>query len=105
MKPPTPCRYRYLEKGRTYCEIAIVERKYTTNEVTPNVCQECTIPQVIGEHPCRHLDLGVEIDEFQGHTEVSTFFSACRVTVERLSSLANCRPDACPYWEPLPTDE
>jgi hypothetical protein len=105
MDPPKPCRYRYLEKGRTYCAIAITERKYTTREVTPAVCRDCTAMQVVQDHGCRHLDLGVEIDEFQGRTEVSTFFAACRVTVERLTSVEGCRAEACRYWEPLPSDE
>ncbi len=105
MSRPKPCRYRYLEKGRSFCEIAITERKYTTNEVTPQVCRDCQIPQILEDHPCVHLDVGVEIDQFQGRTEVSTFYTACKVTRERLTVLDACNPEHCPYFEARDPDE
>ncbi len=99
---PAICEHRYIEKGRTFCRIAILERRYCTNEVTPQACAQCQIPQVMAEHPCAHMDLGVEIDEYGGAKSIETFCAACKVTIERLMSVENCGEGGCPYFERRP---
>jgi hypothetical protein len=98
----TVCPHRYIEKGRTYCRVAILERRYCTNEVTPQACAQCHIPQVMEDHPCVHMDLGVEIDEYGGAKSIETFYASCKVTVERLMSVENCVEGGCPYFERRP---
>jgi hypothetical protein len=96
---PTPCPFRHINKGRTFCRIAIIERKYCTDQVEPHVCQQCKIPQILAEHPCQHMDLGVEIDEYEGRKSAESFFTSCGVLVERLIQLDNCAEGKCPYFK------
>ena len=93
------CPHRYIERGRTFCRLAILERRYCTSEVTPQACAQCQVPQVMRDHPCVHMDLGVEIDEYGGVKSIATFFASCTVTVERLLSVRECLADACPYFK------
>ena len=100
---PNVCPFRTIHRGRTFCGIAITERKHTTSEVTPSTCASCRVPGVLAEHPCRYMDLGVEIDEYMGSTTADTFYASCKVTVERILDLNGCNSEDCPYWaEGLP---
>jgi hypothetical protein len=92
------CPFRFIDRGRTFCRIAIAERRHTTTEVTPPTCASCRVPPILADHPCRHMDLGVEIDEYMGSTTAETYFASCRVTVERILDLSSCRPERCPHW-------
>ena len=97
----TPCPFRFIDRGRTYCRLAITERKYTTCEVTPSVCMTCHIPHILREYGCAHLSLGVEVDEFGGRLSADMHYCACQITVERLRNPAEtCGPDLCEDWAP-----
>ncbi|MFQ6097510.1 MAG: hypothetical protein ACE5O2_07245 [Armatimonadota bacterium] len=102
---PTPCSFRYIEKGRTFCRIAIVERKYCTDQVEPHVCQQCRVPRILADHPCQHMDLGVEIDEYEGRKSVESFFASCAVFVERIMDLDGCAEGKCPHFKRRTSDE
>ena len=97
----TPCPHRYIQKGRTFCRIAILERKYCTNEVDPRACEQCAVPGLLEQHPCANMDLGVEIDEYGGLKSVERWYASCRVTVERIERIEKCTPEECAYWKEL----
>lgn len=98
------CPYRYLDRGRTFCAIAIVERQYTTAEVNPRSCGTCGIPELLRAHPCGHLSLGVEIDEYGGRFTADVYHAACEAFVESLESFERCGEGRCPHWQPLPPE-
>ena len=95
----TACLHRYIDKGRTFCRIAIMERKYCTNEVEPRVCEQCRVPELLQQHACANMDLGVEIDEYGGTKAVERWYASCRVTVERIEHIEACAKDECPYFK------
>ncbi len=95
------CPYRYIDKGRTFCSLAILESKYNLSEVTPDICATCKIPALVQRVPCRHLDLGVSILGFYAGAKLEQYFAACRLSGERLPSLDSCSRD-CPGFEPAP---
>ena len=71
------CPYRYIYKGRTFCAIAIRERRFTTTEVTPSACDDCRAHEALTEIACGHLDLGVEVDLYGGSLAVNIFYASC----------------------------
>ena len=98
---PVPCPFRYLDRGRTFCAIAIVERSYTTADVSPRACGTCSIPGLLRDHPCAYLNLGVEIDEYGGRFTADVYHAACEAFVQRLETFQECGEGRCPRWEPL----
>ena len=96
----SPCSYRYIVRGRTFCGLAIQESRYTLTEVIPTTCAQCPIPSLIAAHPCARMDLGVEISVFGGRQNVEMHYASCEVTIERLLELDDCAEGLCPYWEP-----
>lgn len=100
MEPATPCPFRYIHKGRTFCAIAIRERRYTTTEVNPSACSDCPARKALEAAECAFLSLGVEVDQYGGSLDVNIFYASCEKLVERLSDFRKCGPD-CPYWGPL----
>ncbi len=103
MEPSAPCPYRYIHKGRTFCAIAIRDRRYTTSEVLPTVCRTCKARQVLQTVQCGNLELGVEVDQYGGSLDVEIFYVSCRRLVERLLDFSQCNKERCSYW--VPTDE
>lgn len=93
-----PCPFRFVYRGRTFCAVAIRERRFTTIHVERTTCAECPVPGMVAAHPCAHLDVGVEIDDYGPHAEVVFTHTACRATVEELSGLESCAADRCPLW-------
>ena len=73
MEPPEPCPFRYIYKGRTFCAIAIRDRRYTTTEVMPGACDECRARTLLRQIGCAHLSLGVEVDIYGGTLTVTEF--------------------------------
>jgi len=98
MAASSPCPYRYIFKGRTFCAIAIRERRYTTSEVTPSACSTCKAREVAEQVRCRHLDLGVEVDQYGGSQDVGVFYASCQRLMERLTDFGNCGEGKCPHW-------
>ncbi len=100
--PPdgSPCLYRYILRGRTFCALAIQESRYTLIEVIPATCAQCPIPGLIREHPCGRMDLGVEISVFGGRQHVEMHYASCEVSMERLLEMDDCGEGRCPQWEP-----
>ncbi len=98
----SPCPHRYIDKGRTFCRIAILERKYCTNEVDPRACAQCAVPDLMREHPCANMALGVEIDEYGGQKSVERWYASCTVTVARIEQMDKCTTEKCPYWKERP---
>jgi hypothetical protein len=103
MEAASPCPFRYIHKGRTFCAIAIRERRYTTTEVTPSACSGCSARKAMEDANCAFLNLGVEVDQYGGSLDVNIFYASCEKLVERLTDFRRCGPD-CPYWEPLDDD-
>jgi len=103
MEAPTPCPFRYIHKGRTFCAIAIRERRFTTTEVNPSACASCAARKALEAAGCAYLNLGGEVDQYGGSLDVNIFYASCEKLVERLSDFHRCGPD-CPYWEPLDED-
>ncbi len=99
MAQHTFCPFRYVYKGRTFCAVAVRERRFTTAHVTADVCSKCPVPSMLNDHSCRHLDFGVEIDEYGPQLEVVFVYVACTKLVEELSDLSGCTADACGLWE------
>ncbi len=95
----SPCLYRYIVRGRTFCALAIQESRYTLSEVIPPTCAQCPIPAIIAEHACARMNLGVEISVFGGRQNVEMHYASCEVTVERLVELEECAEGRCPFWE------
>lgn len=94
-----PCPFRYVNRGRTFCHLAIDERKYTTTEVVPTACGTCRVPKILAEHACRHMSFGVEVDEYGGRLTAETCHVACEARVTRLFDFANCAEGRCKLWE------
>ena len=101
----TPCPFRYVHRGRTFCHLAVDERKYTTIEVVPLACATCRVPGVLAEHPCRHLSFGVEVDEYGGRLTAETCHVACEALVVRLLDMRRCGEGICEHWEPWESTE
>jgi hypothetical protein len=100
MEAATACPFRYIHKGRTFCAIAIRERRFTTTEVNPSACSGCAARKALETAGCAFLNLGVEVDQYGGSLDVNIFYASCEKLVERLSDFRKCGPD-CPYWGPL----
>lgn len=92
------CPFRTIDRGRTFCKIAITERKHTTSEVKPSTCASCHVPSILENYPCAHMDLGVEIDEYMGTATAETYYASCRVKVERIMDLSHCNARECALW-------
>jgi hypothetical protein len=101
----TPCPYRYVQRGRTFCYLAIDERRYTTIEVVPLACATCRVPGILAEHSCRHLSFGVEVDEYGGRLTAEMCHIACEALVVRLFDFHRCGEGVCGQWEPWEAEE
>jgi hypothetical protein len=99
-----PCPFRYIHKGRTFCAVAIRERRYTTAEVVPAACRSCRAVQLLREAACGRMDLGVEVDQYGGSLDVNIHYASCEALVERLTDFSGCREGRCPLWVPLDED-
>jgi hypothetical protein len=95
----TPCPYRYVQRGRTFCHLAIDERRYTTIEVAPLACATCRVPGILAQHACRHLSFGVEVDQYGGRLTAETCHTACEAYVVRLYDFSRCGEGVCEHWE------
>ena len=104
MTTAVPCPFRYIYKGRTFCAIAIRDRRYTTAEVVPGACAGCKARTILEEVRCAHLNVGVEVDQYGGAHEVNVYYMSCEKYIERLSDTGRCGEGRCPYWEPLDAD-
>lgn len=105
MEAPAPCPFRYVWKGRTFCAIAIRERRYTTTEVVPSACAQCQARKILEEVGCAHLNLGVEVDEYGGSHDINIFYVSCEKLVERITVFERCGEGRCPFWAPLDGDK
>jgi len=94
-----PCPYRHVHRGRTFCYLAIDERRYTTTEVVPLACATCRVPGILAEHACRHLSFGVEVDEYGGRLTAEVCHIACEALVVRLFDFHRCGEGVCEHWE------
>jgi hypothetical protein len=101
MEPSSFCPYRYILLGRTFCSVAIRERRYTTAQVVPGACEGCKARATLVEHPCGHMNIGVEVDEYRGTLDVEVFYASCEATVERITEFGNCAEGKCQYWIPV----
>jgi hypothetical protein len=101
----TPCPFRYVHRGRTFCHLALAERKYTTVEVVPRACATCRVPGILAAHACRYLSLGVEVDQWGGRLSAETHHVACEAKVIRLFDLDACAQGVCESWEPWDREE
>ena len=99
------CPFRYIQRGRTFCALAIRESRYTVDEVIPATCSACAITEILAEHPCGRMALGVEIGVYSGRQTGELFYASCELTVVRLLELGGCTAEDCPYWEPLEPDK
>ena len=101
MEAASACPFRYIFKGRTFCAIAIRDRRYTTSEVEPAVCRTCRARRAVEDISCGHLELGVEVDQYGGSLTVDIFYASCGKLVERVMDLTQCGEGKCPHWVPL----
>ena len=101
MDEPTPCPFRYIYKGRTFCAVAIRERRYTTTEVVPAACEDCPALQMLTRIGCAHINLGVEVDQYGGSHAVNIIYASCERRIERIYEYDSCGRDACPLWAPF----
>ncbi len=104
MPGTSPCPFRYIFKGRTFCAVAVRDRRYTTAEVVPGACADCRAREAFDTVRCAHLDLGVEIDQYGGSYDVNIFYASCEQHVERLTDLDRCGEQKCPLWAPVDAD-
>lgn len=100
-----PCPYRYVQRGRTFCHLAIDERRYTTTEVVPLACATCRVPAILAQHACRHMSFGVEVDEYGGRLTAETCHVACEARVVRLFDVEACSEGTCEQWEAWVAEE
>jgi hypothetical protein len=100
MDAVSPCPYRFIYKGRTFCAIAIRERRYTTSEVEPSACRACKAQRVAQGVNCDNLELGVEVDQYGGSLSVDIFYASCSKSVERLTDTSQCGETKCSLWVP-----
>jgi hypothetical protein len=94
-----------VHRGRTFCHLAIDERKYTTIEVVPLACATCRVPPILAQSPCRHMSFGVEVDEYGGRLTAETCHVACEALVVRLLDLRRCGEGVCEQWEAWEPEE
>jgi hypothetical protein len=101
MEATSPCPFRYIHKGRTFCAIAIRDRRYTTSEVEPAACKSCKARRAVAGVACGHLELGVEVDQYGGTLSVDIFYASCAKLMERIMELGNCGEGKCEHWVPV----
>ena len=101
MDAASPCPYRYIFKGRTFCAIAIRDRRYTTSEVVPSACVTCKARKASEMVFCGHMELGVEVDQYGGSLSVDIFYASCAKSVARMLDISHCGEGKCPHWVPL----
>ena len=104
VQPPDACPFRYIYKGRTFCAIAIRERRYTTSEVVPSACEDCRARELLAQVGCVHMNLGVEVDQYGGSHTVNIFYASCERRMERITQFERCGEGRCALWEPLDDD-
>lgn len=104
-----PCTYRRGQRGQLICTVAQVEGGDTSNIVSAEVCQECTVPDQMALANCEHLQSGVRvfhIRTFGGpHSQMAGISFDCTVyqfeTAEEL--FEQCASD-CPKRKPIHRD-
>ncbi|NLO74682.1 MAG: hypothetical protein GX100_11330 [candidate division WS1 bacterium] len=94
------CPFRYIVRGRTFCALAIRESRFTVDEVIPSTCAECSVAEILREHPCGRMALGVEIGVYGGRQTVEMYYASCELTVERILDISDCTEASCPFWVP-----
>ncbi len=94
-----------MQRGRTFCHLALDERRYTTTEVVPTACSSCRVPGILEKHACRHMSFGVEVDEYGGRLTAETCHVACEQLVVRLFTFEGCGEGNCDVWEPWESEE
>jgi len=101
----TLCPFRYVHRGRTFCHLALDERKYTTVEVVPSACSTCRVPGILASHACRHMSFGVEVDGWAGRLTAETYHVSCEAQVVRLFDFSQCGKGVCEHWEEWSAEE
>jgi hypothetical protein len=88
-----------VQRGRTFCWLAIDERRYTTSQVVPLACATCRVPGILEAQACRHMSFGIEVDEYGGRLTAETCHVACEARVVRLFDFHRCGEGVCELWE------
>ena len=93
------CQFRSLKLGRTFCALATMDGERATSEVYTETCEGCTVESTLENHPCVHLDIGLEIISHRERSTIDHYYCGCRVTRSRLEDAYECG-ESCPDFEP-----
>ena len=92
------CPYKNVELGRLFCTLATMEGERSTSQVFNETCDSCQVARIRKEHPCRHLDIGLDLGAHRSRTTIDNVRRACLVyKVELDEFLPDCNPN-CPEW-------
>jgi len=102
MTEPKPCPYRSVELGRLFCSLATQEGERSTSRVYNETCAGCQMAKIKREHPCKNLDIGLNIAAHRDRSTIDDVLVACKAyRIILPEMLDDCTPE-CPAWSEDP---
>jgi hypothetical protein len=97
------CPYRTVELGRLFCGLATHEGERSTSRTFNETCDVCQVARIRRAHPCRNLDIGLDLRAHRERTSIDSVLLACKAyTIDLPEGLPDCNPN-CPEWSEDPT--
>ena len=93
-----PCPFRSVELGRLFCALATQEGERSTSHVYNETCEVCQVARIRAAHPCKNLDIGLDIKSHRDRASIDGVLLACKAYKIGLpDTLPDCTPN-CPEW-------
>jgi hypothetical protein len=94
-----PCPFRSVELGRLFCALATREGERSTARAFMETCEACDVARTRGAHPCRNLDIGLDIRAHRERSTIDEVYLACNAYKIALTvdTVQDCTPN-CPEW-------
>jgi len=94
------CEHRRVELGRLYCDVATRRGDRATNETGNRTCEICRVAAIRADHPCAHLDIGIDLTEHRDRSTLDAYHLACRISRLDVGDALDCTAE-CPYFEAI----
>jgi len=95
------CEHRSVDKGRTFCGLAVHGDSRSTDEVYAETCLACPVARTRQRHPCAHLDMGLLLGAHRERSSVDRCYYACKAKGIRLPDGAPECDAKCKLFAPL----